>query len=375
MKTIAGRHWIAGVWRSDPGSAVFDLRQRVPPHESVGSWPRGDGGLARAAVEASGRALGEWRGAGPPERSAVLLRAVENVLADGGWKLHLERYLGLREHEVADEAIALERLHERFAERGDRTLSDPGVTVVFARWTDLVGGLATRVLCELFAGRGVLVLSDERWPLAGDVLAGALAAAGLPAGLVSVLHGSQEACLDVLSGAAVDDVSFRIDRGEVERANRSYVVEQCADLRRAAVDVVAKSFGRRETLSGQKPGRIGRVLCHRAVFSSFTDALLAELADHPDVKDPVPVIDGRALVDLRGLWELGVDEGATLVFGGELLGGEDSARPRERRVWPTVFTNVEVEMGLCHHPDPAPVLCLLRAQSDAAAQELARTIG
>ena len=118
---------------------------------------------------------------------------------------------------------------------------------------------------------------------------------------------------------------------------------------------MAGAFGRTMTLFGQCRGQIGRVFCDERRFSRFTECLLAALADSESVRDPLPLIDRDAAFAVRRRWALGLDEGATLILGGE--SAEDSSG---RRLLPTVFTNVEERMSMARQVDPMPVLCLLR---------------
>jgi hypothetical protein len=60
---------------------------------------------------------------------------------------------------------------------------------------------------------------------------------------------------------------------------------------------------------------------------------------------------------VRAARALGLDEGATLVFGDD----EDSPD-----LAPLVFTNVEPRMACARRQEPLPVLCLLRAERERA---------
>jgi acyl-CoA reductase-like NAD-dependent aldehyde dehydrogenase len=270
---------------------------------------------------------------------------------------------------------------------------------VLARWTDLVGELTSRVTRPLRAGSAVVIVTDDRWPVGAETLGLALEAAGVPAGLVSIVHGvdpDTRAALLVAGGSSIGaQVPYTVDL-DGGPANRSFVVQKDDDLVRAAHEVVRRAFGRSETLSGQRHGRIGRVLCHNRVFSTFSEEVLLALETTADINDPVPMVDGRALGSLRLLWELGLDEGATMIFGGEPFAGAarvpsgssaggasgggkpgvaGARRSNDRRAWPTIFTNVEPGMSISRLDEPAPVLSLLRTESDAASQNIARTLG
>jgi acyl-CoA reductase-like NAD-dependent aldehyde dehydrogenase len=67
----------------------------------------------------------------------------------------------------------------------------------------------------------------------------------------------------------------------------------------------------------------------------------------------VPQVDDEAVARVRAAWELGLDEGATCIAGGDASAGV-------RQLPPTVFTNVESYMATAKRQEPLPVLCLLR---------------
>ena len=82
--------------------------------------------------------------------------------------------------------------------------------------------------------------------------------------------------------------------------------------------------------------------------------LLAELETSPATRAPVAQIDAEAAARVRAAWELGLDEGATCIAGGD---GDAS----ELVLPPTVFTNVEAHMQSARRQEPLPVLCLMRS--------------
>jgi acyl-CoA reductase-like NAD-dependent aldehyde dehydrogenase len=199
--------------------------------------------------------------------------------------------------------------------------------------------------------------------------------------------------------------------------NASYLVARDADPALAAREVVERAFGRVWALSGQRPGSIGRVLCHERSFSRFSAELLLEIERHPDASRPLAAREAATLDHLRRAHELGLDEGATLVYSrAEAPARSGAARtdassrssatesssastrassqaasaasapsrgsapdlsrePRaEAMLWPAVFTNVEEHMRIAWLGRPAPILCLMRVASDESGGALARAI-
>ena len=145
--------------------------------------------------------------------------------------------------------------------------------------------------------------------------------------------------------AGVDEPRLRALRCGVHEVEAERALEDSA---RAVVEL---AFGRGATFGGQLPGSLGRVFCPARRFSRFTELCLAELERMEAEAAPVPPIDAETAARARAAWELGLDEGATCIAGGE---GDDDV------LQPTILTNVEVFMACARRQDPVPVLCLLR---------------
>lgn len=383
-------HWVGGQWRVDASGHGFELRARVEPHASLGSWPRSNGTLVFEALEACKRAGAGWHASSAEERSEILNSALsilrENPNGDPQWEQPLGTLFGLDEAELELErrAMAALEIQPRASE------SEAQIAVVLARWTDLVAGLGQRILSHLELGRSVLVIADERLPFAGDVWCRALEAAQLLPGVVSLVHGvpfdvrrslkralagHQSSTADEAFRATLDvlGVPIVLCQGNAQPANRSVVLAD-GDFQSAAKMVIEAAFGRAGTISGQLPGRVGRVLCEERMLSAFTEALLKEIALHPDTQNPVPLADARAMGSVKALWELGLDEGCTLIHGGEPMARAGQRKSNDRRVQPAVFTNVESEMQVAQIEDPLPILCLIRIPDQAAGQQLAQQL-
>jgi aldehyde dehydrogenase (NAD+) len=259
------------------------------------------------------------------------------------------------------------------------------------------------VIARLAAGSTVVLVSDPRLPCAATALASAANAAGVDAGALNVLHDDgletiEAALADRAAAwarlAGSDPLLARVAARASEQCelslwpvrSASIVIDESEDPALAARRAIETSLARLATLSGQLPGRTGRVLCPGRAFSRFSEELHAELDRNPDVARPVPLVERDALDALQEAWFLGLDEGATPLRGGEpwILdaegetgGGPGASRrgePRSMRVAPVVFTNVEPQMRLALFARAVPVLALLRVESAEAGRELARAL-
>ncbi|MFN0006293.1 MAG: aldehyde dehydrogenase family protein [Planctomycetota bacterium] len=375
---------------------------------SIGRYARSGAADVEAALLASRQAEDAWWELGSAGRSEILVRAARDLSRDPDPGGRLALRLGVSEGELSSH---LQDLPERLG----RALEDPaassldprirerGLLVLAPAWAELVSGPASALFAALALGRTVLVVTDPVAPTIGDSFAVALARAGLPDGVLGVLHDDGLDALRAALGSAVP--TFVLASGFPERVrrlermtprpgvtrfgagvsddpglavdlrilgSRSAAVAGDADLARRAAEIAESAFGRARTLSGQLPGQVGRVSIHPRVFSRFTEELLAVLRGSADLERPVPVVDEESQVELRRARVLGHDEGATLIFGGRapeapVSGNGNEASPDDQDdaiLAPSVFTNVEQRMRLASLARPSSLLCLLRGDGE-----------
>jgi acyl-CoA reductase-like NAD-dependent aldehyde dehydrogenase len=318
-------------------------------------------------------------------------------------------------------------LRDPLAAFENRRIAEEGLLLFAPAWSELVAPAAAALTSALLLGRTVLVVSDPHAPMVAEALVAALGRAGLPGGVLSLVHDDGEDALRAAigSGAAsytrasgyprrvrrferLASIHIHADFGSgVETSpaptvdlrilrSRSTIVRSSEDPAERAAEIVERSFGRSRSLSGQLPGQIARALCDERILSRFTEALLAELRRSHDVAHPAPLVERESEDHLRRVRVLGLDEGATLIFdgddlqalstGGVAAGGADphriepDAAPRSpAAAWdailsPTVFTNVEERMRLSLLGRPVPLLCLLRVPADQPAEALAERL-
>ncbi len=395
VETSEGSNLIGGCWEPALEGGMFETRARSAPFEVTRRWPRSGAADALRALRVAGEAGAGWVALGRAGRVRQLARLPERLEALG-LENDLARGLGLEPGELppwlAQDPVRLRESLEMHLEGADGA----GAGVFQAHWSDVPGELVAQLAARLAAGHTAVIVSSPRLPLAALAVAQAVRAAELPAGVVSVLHDDTgEALRGALGDPGVSWARLRAMDGELARLAERLgglapgwnvqpvrgavhgIEEQDDPLREAAL-VAEKAVGRSSTLSGQMPGQVGRIVCHQRLFSRFCEEFLACLETAPDVQRPVAVIDGDLPEHVRGAWALGLDEGATPIFGGEPLLrsaappdsiGSKGGRP-PRAIPPVVFTNVEPGLRLAGLGRPAPVLALIRGTSNQGVREL-----
>ncbi len=229
----------------------------------------------------------------------------------------------------------------------------------------------------LLAGNGVAFKPAFRAALAGERILRLLARAGLPEGLVRVLHGGREAGL-ALAHSPVAKVLFTgspaIGR-EVARAcvslDKEVTIEMGgkdpmlvladAHVSRAVAGALRAGYA----AAGQARGSVERVYVAHEVFEPFVSELVRG-ASALTVGDPLqagtqvgPLASTRRLAHVRALVDDAVDAGARLLCGGPVapsgLSGSFYA--------PAVLTDVTPDMAIMREPIGGPVLALMRVTS------------
>ena len=392
------------------GSFEVIAARRAPgdPPRSIGSYARSGAADVEAALEAAGEAEDAWWTLGATGRREILARAARELAhaPDPGGVLALR--LGLAPAELARHFEDLpERLvrvlEDPAASFPDRRIAERGLLLLAPAWGDLVAAPACAVFAALLLGRTVLHVSDPVAPSIAESLAEALARAGLPGGVLSVLHDdgddSVRAAIESDAPTYVLASGFPERVRRLERAigrsgasfgagvrsqagaaidlrvlrSRGAAVALGEDLAARAAELVDQAFGRSRTLSGQLPGQVGRVTVHPRAFSRFTEELLLVLRKSDDLDRPVPIVDRESEEELRRARILGLDEGATLIFDGRAYGSagdgtgeEPSPEDQDDAILaPSVFTNVEERMRLASLARPTSLLCLLRGGEPA----------
>lgn len=383
---------IAGRTVSPAGGGRFEVLG-ARDGASLGSWPRSD---ARAVAEALA-GLAEVEPPGRGDAAAACRGAARRLEEDETLLELLAARLGMDPGELEPRRSGIERrlggggpaASRSGAGSGGGAPSGSGVAVLAPDWAELIRGPALAVLDRLARARPVLLLADPRVPFVADRIADhvadAMDAAGLPPAALALVHGADQGARAeavaapgvgevVASGAGPALARLREAlgrRGDGDRevavalaahGTRDALVRRDDDLGAAAAHVVEEAFGRRRTLSGQLPGRVGRVRCHRRVLSAFTEALLERIEEQRGREEAVGLVDRAAWTSMEEARRLGLDEGATLIEGGEDFGDG----PRRDLVFPPlVFTNVEAGMDLASQEAPGPLLRLLREPSGA----------
>src|SRR5437868_120725 len=241
--------------------------------------------------------------------------------------------------------------------------------------------------CLAFGNTAVLKMS-ELSPLTAARLGELALEAGIPAGVLNLVHGyGKEAGEPLVAHPDVRAISFTgstatgnrivksagLKKFSMELGGKSpFVVFEDADLDRALDAAIFMIFSN----NGERCTAGSRILVQKSIYAEFCRRF-AERAQRIVVGDPMneativgPMISQGHLAKVRSYIELGSKEGATLIAGGLDAPELPGSMAKGNFVRPTVFADVTNSMRIAQEEIFGPVACLIpfTDEADAIAQ-------
>jgi aldehyde dehydrogenase (NAD+) len=406
------RHYIGGAWAEPAGDGTVDVVNPAT-EDVITRVPRATPAEAEAAIGAARAAFdeGPWPRLTGAERSRVMRQFVaglwrhrdeiaDTVIRQGGCTVGQARAMQV------DDAI---RMMERYAELAARpslessTLGDTsgggvGQTLVVREPAGVVAAITPfnypfllniqKVGPALAAGCTVVLKPTEYICLDALIIARILdEETDLPKGAFSLLLGGMGDVGEVMcSHPLVDQITFTgstrtgrrimaaaaptIKRVTLELGGKSAnVVFGDADLDRA----LAGDCGLVIRHAGQGCGHWTRLLVEESVHDEVVERMVqaasaVHIGDPADPATQLGPLASRAQWDrVAGYVQAGVDEGATLAYGGKRPPGLDRGFFME----PTIFTNVRNEMRIAHEEIFGPVVTVQSFRGEEEAIRIA----
>lgn len=249
--------------------------------------------------------------------------------------------------------------------------------------------------CLAFGNTAVLKMS-ELSPLTAARLGELALQAGVPAGVLNIVHGyGRDAGEPLCAHPDVRAISFTgstatgnrivqaagLKKFSMELGGKSpFVVFDDADLSRALDAAVFMIFSN----NGERCTAGSRILVQQGIYADFVQKF-TERARRITVGDPLdektivgPMISRNHLAKVRSYIELGPKEGATLLCGGIDRPSYAPELPAHvaqgNYVWPTVFADVDNRMQIAQDEIFGPVACLIPFKDEADAIRIANDI-
>ena len=393
------KNYINGQWVDSISNETFENRNPSNMDEVLGLFPRSTSEDVASAVSDARSAFEEWKSVPAPERGKILYEAgrimasrkrelaevisrengktVNGAMGDVQSGIDMALYAGGEGRRLFGRT-AHSGLKKRFA----MTKRYPvGVVGIITSWNFPMAITSWKVFPALLCGNTVVLKSEENTPETAVHFVKVLEEAGLPKGVVNLIHGfGAEAGEALTLHPGISMVSFtgsssigkiigrncagRLAKISLELGGKNAViVMEDADIDLAVDGVVCGAF----SISGQRCTATSRVIVHDAVYGPFLEKLLErtkKLKVGPgsdEGSDVTPLISRKQLERVLGYLDRAGKEGAKILTGGEQLRG--GVYDKGYYIAPTILDHVDPGMEIACEEVFGPVLAVFKADS------------
>ena len=368
---------------------------------AVGSVPSLSASEVEKVIEASNAALEQWRVKTASERSKILRKWFDLMIANADdLAMIMTSEQGKPLTEARGEIIYAASFVEWFAEEAKRTYGDTipspqakqritvikqpvGVTAAITPWNFPAAMITRKAAPALAAGCTMIVRPASLTPLTALALGELANRAGIPAGVLQIITGKSSTIGKVLTDSnVVRKLSFTgstevgrtlmaecaptIKRISLELGgNAPFIVFDDADLDEAVKGAIASKYRN----AGQTCVCANRLLVQEGVYDAFTKKLeqavkALKIGDgRKSDTDIGPMIEESALDKVEEHIADAVKKGGKLVCGGKRLGG--------LFIEPAIVTGVTQDMRFAHEETFGPVAPLFKFKTEDEAINMA----
>ncbi len=394
--------YVDGQWMDSDDGSLFDVTNPATG-KTIASVARCGGAETRRAIEAADRAFASFKALTALERSDLLMKWYEQVMAhvdDLAWILTAEQGKPLAE--AAGEIRYGASYIRWFAEEARRIYGDTipgpskdkrivcikqpvGVVACITPWNFPNAMLTRKIAPALAAGCTVVCKPATATPLSALALGELAHRAGIPSGVINIVAGATDAIGDELASnpvvrklaftgsTAVGSQLIRACADTVKKTsmelggNAPFIVFDDADLDEAVKGTVASKYRN----AGQTCVCSNRLIVQSGIYDAFVKKLVAAvkaLKMGPGTQEGVavgPMITTSAVANVAQMVEDALEKGATAVLGG---------KPSELGVCffePTVLTGVTPSMRVFKEEIFGPVAPVLKFDTEEEAIKMA----
>ena len=397
------RAYVDGQWAEADSRKRFDV-DNPADGAVIGAVPDMGAAETRRAIEAANAALPAWRALPAKERSRILRKWFDLIVANADdLALILTTEQGKPLAEAKGEILYGASFVEWFAEEAKRVYGDVipsptgdrrlivikqpiGVVAAITPWNFPNAMITRKVAPGLAVGCTVVLKPAEQTPFSALALAELAERAGFPKGVLNIVTGSdapaigKELCanptvrkLTFTGSTEVGRILMRQSADTVKKlslelgGNAPFIVFDDADLDAAAEGALASKYRN----AGQTCVCANRIYVQDRVYDAFAAKLAEKIRALKVGRGTESGVNIGPLIDDQGLAKVedhvadALAQGAKLVMGGKrhALGG--------RFFEPTLLTEMKPGMKVAREETFGPVAPLFRFKEDAEAVALA----
>ena len=395
--TKSFQNYIGGEWVDAASGETFESASPADG-ETIGVFPKSGADDVDRAVESAKAAFEEWRLVPAPKRGEILFQlarvlerekaALTDLMTHEMGKVKAEAGGDVQEaiditYYMAGEGrrLAGQTTPSELRDKWNMSIRQPiGVVGAITPWNFPIAIPSWKMIPALVCGNTVVLKPAEDTPLLAERFVELLDEAGIPAGVVNIVHGLGEVAGDALvrhpgvrvitftgsreTGVAVTKAAADgLKHVHLELGGKNaIIVLDDADIDLAVEGILWSAFG----TSGQRCTAASRVIAHEAVYDALQSKLVAaaeRLRLGPgweEDTDVGPVINREAIEKIHSYTEIGRDEGARILTGGEVATEGDLANGFYYR--PTVFGDVDPQMRVAQEEIFGPATSLIRVR-------------
>jgi aldehyde dehydrogenase (NAD+) len=378
---------------------------------TIGAFPRSTAADVDRAVAAAKAAYDGWRLTPAPKRGEILFRVAQILEREKAALTDLvTREMGKVKAEAGGDVQEAIDITYYMAGEGRRLFGQTtpselqnkwnmsvrvpiGVVGAITPWNFPVAIPSWKSIPALICGNTVVIKPAEDTPALAQAFVDLLLEAGIPEGVVNIVHGFGEDAGDalvrhpdvpVITFTGSRETGITVAKAAAERLKHVHVelggknaiiVLDDADLDLAIDGIVWSAFG----TSGQRCTAASRVIVQRGAYDELQKRLVARVEKlrlgpgWEDESDIGPLINRAALEKVHSYTEIGKDEGADLLTGGEIASDGDLGKGFFYR--PTVFGGVEAGMRIANEEIFGPTTALIPVDDFDEAVRVANGVG
>ncbi|MBM4261483.1 MAG: aldehyde dehydrogenase family protein [Deltaproteobacteria bacterium] len=396
---MAFKNFIDGQWLDSESGKTFENRNPARQGDLIGRFPASGPKDVDRAMAAAKKAFATWRLVPAPKRGEILYRAGELL------KKYKEELARIETREMGkvlketrgdvQEGIDCAFLNGGEGRRlfGETTPAElpnkfamsvrgpVGVCALITPWNFPLAIPTWKLFPAILCGNTVILKPAEDTPQTAARFVEILSEAGVPPGVVNLVHGrGEEAGAALVRHPDVQLVSFtgsaavgreiaswcgqNLKRVSLELGGKNaQIIMEDADLELAIEGALWGAFG----TTGQRCTATSRLIVHRDVASKVTDALVARaekirIGEGLDESVEMgPLINQAARDKVARYVDIGKQEGARLLTGGAIY--NEGACADGYFFQATIFDQVKPNMRIAQEEIFGPVLSVIEIAS------------
>lgn len=390
------QNFINGKWVDAKSGKTFENRNPANWDELIGTFPKSGIEDVNEAVAAAKKAFEKWRLVPAPKRGEIMKKVgdilvsrkeeIATLMTREMGKVLMETRGDVQEgidtaYYAASETRRLfgHTVPSELPNKFNMSIRIPiGVAGVITPWNFPMAIPTWKIFPAIVCGNTVVFKPASDTPATATLLVEILAEAGLPEGVVNIVHGGggevgmgivNHPDVDLVSFTGGTDVGIKISEAAAKTLKRvslelggknAVIIMDDADLDLALEGVIWGAFG----TTGQRCTATSRLLLHEKIYDKFMDMLVRKTKSlklgnglYPETQVGPCVNEGQRK-SVHSYVEIGLSEGAKLVCGGKFA--TDGELSKGWFYEPTIFENVNPNMKIAQEEIFGPVLSVIR---------------